>query len=301
MAALRQLLNWGQQQIRQAKIKSASLDSEVLLAYVLQQPKSFLFAHPAYQPTAKHIAAFKRLVKQRCLGQPIAYLTGHKEFYNLKFKVNRHSLIPRPETELMVEEIIQNLRASSSPHIFIDVGTGSGNIIISVLKNLPLNKKRSLTAIALDNSVQTLKTAHLNAQTYRLQRKIIFARGHLLNPLKRLMPAKPARHLFMAANLPYLPIKIYRQNFNQLKYEPQSALVAKQNGLGLYQQLLRQLKPLLPQLIRHSAVLYFEILPFQCHRLKKIILANFPQAEIKTKKDLSGRTRLFIIKITHKH
>ncbi len=301
MHTLRQLLNWGQQQLHRAKIKSASLDSEVLLAYILQRPKTFLFTHPQYQPTAKRITAFRRLIKQRRLGRPIAYLTGHKEFYNLKFKVNRHSLIPRPETELMVEEIIQNLRASSSPHIFIDVGTGSGNIIISVLKNLPLNKKRSLTAIALDSSVQTLKTAHLNAQTYRLQHKIIFARGHLLNPLKRLMPAKPARHLFMAANLPYLPIKIYRQNFNQLKYEPQSALVTKQNGLGLYQQLLRQLKPLLPQLIRHSAILYFEILPFQRHHLKKIILANFPQAEIKTKKDLSGRTRLFIIKITHKH
>ncbi len=297
MHTLRQLLNWGQQQLHRAKIKSASLDSEVLLAYVLQQPKSFLFAHPAYQPTAKRITAFRRLIKQRRLGRPIAYLTGHKEFYNLKFKVNRHTLIPRPETELMVEEIIQGLKGSPGKNIFIDVGTGSGNIIISVLKNLPINKKRSLTTIAVDKSAQALKIARLNAQIYRLRRKIIFARGHLLNPVKQHIPAKPANIFFIAANLPYLPLKIYRQNFKLLKYEPKNALIAEQNGLDLYRRLLRQLKSLLPPLAQHGAVLYFEIIPFQRRALEKIILNLFPQAEIKTKNDLSGRTRLFIVKI----
>ncbi len=304
MPTLRQLLNWGQQQLHLAKIKSASLDSEILLAHIIQRPKTFLYSQPDFQLLPRQVSTFKRLISQRCHGLPVAYLIGYKEFYNLKFKGNRHTLIPRPETELIVETLLDSLKKTSGRKILLDIGTGSGNIIISVLKNLPPTKKHSLIAMATDNSTQALKTARLNAKTYRLNHKITFICGNLLKPVlkavKKLTLAKPVNNLFIAANLPYLPIKIYRQNFDQLKYEPQSSLIAKQNGLNLYQQLLTQIKTFLPHLPSHTTTLYFEILPFQRQKLKKIILSIFPQADIKIKKDLNSQPRLFIIQIKSK-
>ncbi|MGI9229368.1 MAG: peptide chain release factor N(5)-glutamine methyltransferase [Gammaproteobacteria bacterium] len=116
--------------------ETARLDSEVLLADLLRQDRAFIFAHPEYLPDAAVIGDYQRLINARRQGLPLAYLTGTKEFYSIPFSVNEATLIPRPETELLVETALAHI-APDSRDSLLDLGTGSGAIAISIAKNRP--------------------------------------------------------------------------------------------------------------------------------------------------------------------
>jgi release factor glutamine methyltransferase len=254
---------------RFAKIKHLSpiLDAEVLLSFVLNQPKSYLFAHPEHKMTPSLEKKFNQLVSKRVQGLPIAYLLGSKEFFGLSFKVGPGILIPRPETETLVEIILEQLKNKPGLKI-LDLGTGSGCIVIALAKKLgPAN-----SYFASDISSKALAVAVQNADFHKV--KIKFKQGNL-------MAAWPKENFdVIVANLPYL-----KKLTPSVKYEPKQSLLAKKGGLELYEQLLKQFKRQPPR------IGFFEIGIEQGNRIKKLASRYLPDYEIKIIKDLTDRTR----------
>jgi release factor glutamine methyltransferase len=270
------------QKLKSHQIPSAQLDAEVLLSFAINKSKEHLYSHPEEKINFKQWFKFKKLISKRIKKWPVAYLIGYKEFYNLKFKVDPHVLIPRPETELLVDQTLQiykQLIISNQQLAISDIGTGSGCIIISIAKNLPSNLMSKL--YATDISKSALKIAQLNAKNNQVSNKIDFYQGNLLEPLKN------KKIDLLIANLPYLT----QEEFKNVPREPQSALISQNQGLQHYQQLFSQIK----QLNYQPQYILIEIGFNQAVNLKNIILHHLPQAKIKVFQDLSGKDRILQI------
>lgn len=266
------------------------LDIELLIAAVINRPREFVLAHPEYDLTKSQKLKAKSLLRCRLQGKPLAYILSKKEFFGLDFKVNQHTLIPRPETELLVEKV---LKLNLENKTIVDVGTGSGNIIISLVKNI--RKKNKF--IAIDISTETLHVAKQNAKMHKVDKKIKFLKGTLLEPILKSKNYKlKTKNLVVVANLPYLSKKIYSSASKDIKkYEPSSALLSGNNGLSHYKKLLRQIKKLL--LFIDYCSLIIEISPEQKNPLQKLLKRDFPGAKTSFYKDLSGRWRLAQIEL----
>lgn len=266
------------------------LDIELLIAHSIGKPKEFIFTYPHHRLTLQEVIRFWRAFFAYKHGYSIAAITNHKEFYGLDFFVNKHVLIPRPDTELMVDEakriMDQELRTNNILHI--DVGTGSGCIPISVLKTAEI---KPATTIAIDISRTALHVAKKNARQHEVN--IHFLHGNLLQPLLRNSKFMPHDSAIITANLPYLTEEQFK-NEPSIKREPKKALVAKNNGLALYEQLLAQTK-LLPSNLQKFLLL--EIDPSQTTAITVLITQILPAATIEIKKDLSGLDRLVIVRV----
>ena len=165
-------------------IKLSPLDAEIILSYAIKKPKEYLFAHPEKKLTPLQLRKFKSLAVRRVKGEPIAYLICRKEFYGFDFYVNKNVLIPRPETELLVDEVlahVQNAEYKIPDTKIIDVGTGSGNIIISIARNLRRNISKKIEFLGTDISPSALKVARRNAKSHRVIKKIKFIKSDLLD------------------------------------------------------------------------------------------------------------------------
>lgn len=284
------------------------LEAEILLAQTLKKPREFILSHSERRLTKAQIANYKLKIKTRLKGLPIAYITGEKEFYGLKFKIDKNVLIPRPETELMVEEALRLITHNSKPTTLIDIGTGSGCIIISLAKQL--NYKLKITNhefFATDISTKALAIAKQNAQAHGVNQKIKFIKGNLLNPFIRNSLFLIPNSLVILANLPY-GWKEWKNNSSAdaigLKFEPQIALFTGKNGLKLYEKLFQQINCLLhntkynpPTGGQNTLHLLCEFDPRQTSKIKKLIKCELPQASLQIKKDLAGLNRLAIISL----
>lgn len=204
------------------KLKSA-LDADILLSHAIDKSKEYLYTYPEKNLTKKQTEKYNRLIKKRIKKIPVAYLTNHKEFFNLDFYVDKNVLIPRPLTESLVEEVIKE--AKNKKINIADIGTGSGCIAIALKKHLP-----QATVYATDISIAALNVAKKNAKKHRV--KIKFFQGDLLAPLSN------KKIDIIVANLPYLTKS---QIKNELKYEPKTALLG---GDKYIKKLLRQAKEL---------------------------------------------------------
>jgi len=295
-------------QLKKGKIKNPALEAEILLSHILKKNREFLFTHPEKELTAGQVKNYKKLIVRRSAGEPIAYLTGQKEFYDLNFFVNKNVLIPRPETELMVEEAVNRISQNclpvgkvpyhESPCVIIDVGTGSGCIIITLAKilksKLPITNYQLL---AIDISKPTLAVAKKNAKLHKVDKKIKFIHGNLLKPILKncRLPIADCR-LIILANLPYLtPFQI--KSSLTIKYEPKKALDGGRDGLKHYKKLFGQVKWLV-KLKAAPISLFCEIDPGQAGKIKKLAQSELAGAKIKIKKDLAGLNRLAIIENT---
>lgn len=277
-------LNIAVKKFKKAKILSADLDAEVLLAFALKKPKEYLYAHPETVLTARQDEIYRKLIARRAKHEPVAYLTGHREFFGLDFVVNQNVLIPRPETELMVEEAIKLAKTSPRP-LLIDIGTGSGCIPIAIVKNIKID------AVAIDTSSVALKIARQNARKNGLDKKIKFIKGDLLSNLK--FKIKNSKFLIITANLPYLPTAEWRGAPPDVKkYEPRLALDGGRDGLKYYRQLLPQIALLAKNIPKTKMICLFEFCPEQKTALKKLALKYFPNAkvEISPSPDKSGES-----------
>lgn len=279
------------------------LDAEILLSHTLNKSREDILTHPEIKLNVNQIKAYKKLLVRRQTGEPIAYLVGYKFFYGLKFKVNRHTLIPRPETELMVEQALKSIVCDTDCQtkntIILDVGTGSGAIIISLFKQLTINnKKLCIDFFATDISDNALRIAKQNAKNNRIK-SIAFLKSDLLNHRKIKRLFQQEKPLVILANLPYLSQKIYTSAPVSVRgFEPATALVSGQNGLNHYQKLLTQLSTFLQTKNRkRQVVLFCEISPEQKPLIIKKIKLYFPKAEIKFFKDLADKWRLVKIKL----
>lgn len=281
--------------IKDALKQGEPLEAEILLSFVLQQPKECLYAHPENNLTYRQEKNFKHRLSRRAKGEPVAYLTGHKEFYGLDFLVDKNTLIPRPESELLVEEVLRvchpecnegslkgerDSSASSlrmTPTTIIDVGTGSGCLAITLAKYLP-----DADIIAVDISLPALKIAKQNALRHNVEKQIKFIPGSLLQPIRHL-----ADNTVIVANLPYLSQQ--QMSEPSIKFEPITALYGGPDGLEYYAKLFKQL------IKAANYTLILEIDPAQTKKITKLAQEILPDSKVKIKKDLAKRDRVCIL------
>lgn len=267
---------------------SAAIDAEILLAHALSATREEMLAHDDRPLPARVLARYRALIARRAKHEPIAYLTGHKEFFGLDFFVDKNVLIPRPETEQLVELALSSLATRHLP-LVIDIGTGSGAIAVSIAANDP-----NVTVIATDISAAALKLATRNAVTNDVAARIIFKRGDLLQPFLSFRGRENSRtSIIITANLPYLPAAVYKKTALDIRrYEPRSALVAGKDGLDLYDRLFDQAAAILSG---RKLTILCEIDPSQKKKFPALVKRHLPRAKVEIKNDLAGRARVGVI------
>jgi release factor glutamine methyltransferase len=228
-------LRWGAETLRRCGIDSARLDAEVLLARCLGWERTALYREPTYALTATERTDFAALVARRGAQEPLAYLTGEREFWSLPFSVRPGVLIPRPETEWVVDMALRYatrfLHQCGRCRV-LDVGTGSGNIAVAVAASLD-----AVEVTALDISAEAVATAHINARTCRVADRVRFVRGDLLTPLN----PRQARFDLLLSNPPYIATEeLPSLPATVRRYEPSEALDGGHDGLLFYRYLVAE-------------------------------------------------------------
>jgi len=232
---VKEILNKTVNYFEQHGIDRARLDAEVLLAYVLDRERVDLYVEFNRPLTTEEVDKYRELVIKRRKGIPVAYLVGHKEFMSLEFKVTPEVLIPRPETEHVVEIGLKLIEAWEQPEItVVDVGTGSGAIIVSLVKLA----EAELKGIGVDISESALEVAQENAAYHGVESEIDFKAGDLLAPVKREAD-------LIVSNPPYVPSKKLESIQEEVKQQPKLALDGGQDGLNYYRQLITQSRDVL--------------------------------------------------------
>jgi release factor glutamine methyltransferase len=231
-------LRWGKTYLQACGIETAPLDAEVLLMHCLQWERTRLYCERDYQLTLDEEARFQAFVSRRGAHEPIAYLTGAREFWSLPLAVRPGVLIPRPETEWVVEAALRYaphvLRLHQRCHV-LDIGTGSGNIAIAVAASLP-----SVEVTAIDCSLDALTVARLNAHSCHVAERIHFVCGDLLNPFH---PGCMRIDLLLS-NPPYIASEEWLGLPPTVRcYEPRHALDGGSDGLLFYRRLFAEGAP----------------------------------------------------------
>lgn len=271
------------------------LDAELLLAHLLKKPRLFVITHPEHLLPPAHLARWEALVARRAAHEPLAYLVGEKEFYGLPFSVDRHTLIPRPETELLVEHALDWIKSRSSVRpIVLDVGTGSGCIIIALAK-LSGNARNKTRWYAGDVERRALRVARRNSRRHRMDRHIRFAHSDLLGNFSDTLENTPGHPLLITANLPYLSPALFRSAERTVRtFEPRNALASRKRGLAHIARLLGQVSKLRRK--RSGPItLLLEFSPEQTLLLTHLVKDVFPLNQAIFYRDLTGRKRLLRI------
>ena len=254
---------------------TAALDADVLLAHVLGVGKEALFAHPERELAPTESERYRELVDRRGRGEPVAYLRGFKEFYGLRFSVDPRVLIPRPETEVLVDAARE--RIAGRALTIVDVGTGSGAIAIAIAAH-----EHRVRAIATDSSRDALAVAESNALANGVADRVEFRQGDLLVPITE-------RVDIVCANLPYLPdasVDMWVGERSSLAFEPRTAVVAGADGLDLIGRCIADV----PRVLAPSGAAFFECDPPQVAVVSEALARS--GLRTRTLQDLAGLERV---------
>jgi len=197
---------------------TARLDAEILMGMVLRRPRSYLHTHPDRHLDPLEAAEFEMLVRRRFSGEPIAYITGVKEFWSMPLRVNQHVLIPRPETELLVEKALARTPVDEATRM-LDLGTGSGAVALAMARERPRAE-----VIGVDNSPEALRIARLNAQVLRI-RNVEFLESNWFDAVRG------QKFHIVVSNPPYVINRDEYLMAGALRFEPQDALAGGDDGL----------------------------------------------------------------------
>ncbi len=253
------------------------LDAKILLCKSASISIEQFHINPGKKITKKQADLFFNLIKKRQQGFPLAYLTRKKEFWSLEFRVDSRVLIPRPETELIVEKVVE----LSPTGILVDIGTGCGNIAICLAKTYP-----ELRVVATDVSKKTLEMALLNAKTYHLDR-IEFYQGDMMDPLKKIKLENGCD--FIVSNPPYVSEKEWRELSPEItEHEPKKAVVSGQTGLESIEELIYQA----PAYLKSGGFLIFEFGAGQEEKILNIFGSDW--IELCCANDLYGIPRVCV-------
>lgn len=258
------------------------LDAQILLAHIVGHPRTWLLAHldaPLSAPMLELAdQAFTRLEAE----EPLPYILGHWEFFGLNFNITPDVLIPRPETELLVEKAIKWLTAFPEKRSVADIGTGSGIIAVSIAMHIP-----DANILATDISPTALKIAKANAEKFHVHHRIKFLECDLLP-----VDVKPATFDMICANLPYIPTATMR-GLPIFGREPTLALDGGNDGLDLYRRLL----DLAPERLAPNGKMLFEIEATQGLNALSLAYDKFSNATINLHQDLAGHNRLLEVQL----
>lgn len=283
MATIKQLLADGEQAL--ADGDSPRLDAEVLLACSVNQPRTWLYTWPEHVPTPNEQHLFLELLRRRREGEPVAYLTGRKEFWNLELKVTPDVLIPRPETELLVETILDKAGNIETATI-ADLGTGSGAIVLALASEKP-----AWHLVATDASSKALAVAKENAASLGIENVEFLpgVEGDWIAPLEG------KRFTVIVSNPPYIEEADTHLSEGDVRFEPVSALVSGRDGLDA----IRDIAGNSPDFIKPGGWLMLEHGYSQGEAVRKILCAS-GYDEIGTLKDLAGLDRVTVGRIKDK-
>ena len=260
---------------------TALQDAQVLLANILKQPRTYVLAHPEVILSLEQSALVEEFARKLTHGMPLPYLLGYWEFYGREFIISPDVLIPRPETELLVEEAYQWLRSHPAAGEAADVGTGSGIFAVSLALEIP-----GLQITAVDISPVALEIARQNAEKHKVLDRIRFLQNDLLDGTNRTFD-------LIAANLPYIPTRTM-QKLPVSRHEPKLALDGGEDGLDLIRRLLEQSVSLLAS----PGLMLLEFEYRQGVKISQAAAKHFPAAGIRIIKDLSGHDRILAVERT---
>ena len=262
--------------LEDARVPVPRLTAEVLLCHVLEAGKAFLYTYGEHRLSHDQLECFQSNLERRCQGEPTQYITGIQEFYGLDFKVTPSVLIPRPETEHLVEEALARARAQGV-RIILDVGTGSGCVAVSIKKNLP-----SAKVVASELSGAALRVAAENSR--RLEARVSFVQADLIETF--------SSNTFdmVVCNPPYVPLADLPGLQRELRSEPSIALFGGQDGLRVYEKLTAAVA----RILKPGGWLLLE-LGYNTRSAVGAPLAGPEWGEISVKTDLAGIDRVLAV------
>lgn len=277
MRTVAEVLRTATTRLADGGIDSPRLDAEVLLAHVLNCRRLSLYIDAEKILPLEKILRFDELITRRLKKIPVAYLTGTREFMGLSFAVNEHVLIPRPDTEILTEGVGEFLRGLGKAVTFVDLGTGSGAICISILKFV-----KAARAAAVDISAEALTVAKFNAQKFHVDDRLEFFQGDMFAPL--------AGKIFNAivSNPPYIPTGELETLQAEVTREPRLALDGGADGLNFYRRIITDA----PKFLVAGGLLAFEVGINQADAVKTLLALNGNFEEPETWRDLSNVERV---------
>ena len=281
MASLRDVIRQTHLTLDAANIPDPRLEAEVMAMNVVKMLRHDIFAQQEMELSLQQEQELAQIVDRRLTREPLAYILGYREFYGVNLLVTPAVLIPRPETETLVEHaLFMSLMGMETTELVIaDVGTGTGAIAISLAIHLPAAR-----IYALDISDDVLDVASYNIRSHNVSDRITLAKGDLLEPL-------PEPVDIVVANLPYLPSERISNLQPEVQKEPRSALDGGADGLDL----VRRLIPQAAGKLKEHGVIILELDPEQVPIVEGLARQHFPEASITVEQDLARQDRLLVI------
>ena len=274
--SVREALDEGAHELARAGCDEPRLDAEILLSHVLRIGRASLFAHPERRLAPEEEGAWLEALARRLGREPAAYILGRKEFYGLDFLVDPRVLVPRPETELLVERVVGLARQRLVQTLW-DVGTGSGALALTLARHLP-----EARIVASDVSSEALEVAAINRRRLGLERRVQLVRADLLQAARGAIDV-------VVANLPYLRTDEYCEAMSEVsRHEPRLALDGGVTGLEIVARLLAQARALEPP----PGVILLEIGARQGAQALALARAHFPERPLTLRRDLAGLDRV---------
>ena len=276
-----QLINWTKDYFPRKGVDEPRLSAEVLLSHVLGCKRVKLYTQFDRVVESEHLDRFRELVRRAAAGEPVAYLVGMKEFYSLTIRLSPDVLIPRPETELLVDVVLEYARSCSGEVKLWDVCTGSGCVAVAAAYNCD-----RLIVLATDISTASLEIARQNVQQYQLERRIRLAKANLLDLPQNAQDMPPFD--VITANPPYVSKAQMEKLPPAVRYEPALALYGGVDGLDFIRRIISQAADYL----RPGGVLAIEIGFDQAERVYDLLCQTTRYERITFLKDLAGRERV---------
>ena len=272
------LINEGSYKLKQSDIISYQLDSEILLSKVLNKTRENLLINLEQNIDRKNVKKFERLIHRRSLNEPMAYILKKKEFWSRNFEINNNTLIPRPETELMVEKLVYIYKQKKIN--ILDIGTGSGCILISLLSEL-----KQSNCIGIDISKKALKIAIKNSKKNNQKNNIKFLNRSLSNFYHK-------KFDLIVSNPPYIRTRDIKNLDRSIKYyEPKIALDGGNDGLDVIKKVIYKSK----EILKVNGLLALEIGNGQLRKVSTLLLKNLYRIEHNIR-DYKNNTRCLIAK-----
>ncbi len=264
-----------------ADVDAPRLAAEVVLAHALGISRTQLLSRPDEPLTPEQLARAQHDLDRLINNEPLAYVVGHREFYDVDLLTDARALIPRPETECLIEHALQALADHPAP-LIADIGTGCGAIAVTLAKHLPRAR-----VIATDLSPAALELARENAQRHGVAARLDFRVGSLLEPVVESID-------LLAANLPYIDDKDWPYLAKTIRgHEPKMAFLGGPDGLDLVRAMLHDA----PRVTHAGSLILLEIGAYQGDQVTEIALQSFPQARVSIQPDYAGLDRLAVIEV----